>query len=760
MEEPGTRALERVGEAMAFYRSMVEDLNSLSRQSADITWVPDARPRRRSDSAQRSMAPTGRLVAKSEARHRKLSHLLEGPKLGGGGPAPVEVTTRKPAYLAEVRTRPEPAIGRRGSQPRSQAQAAGDQRRHQGVRLRLGTADPRRGVPRPAPEPVVRKPWTPPKQSRAVGSDVVTLEHVVPQRRDAAVEPVTEQEFGRFEVLPQEPEMRVRPSASLQLSRSLRVPSSRGSSPRSSPRASSPRGTALSSPREPPAPKPKPALAKAQLIDVIDLQLVLPQPSRRQPKRKASAPPPAQEPVAPPTEPKPTEPVAAAEPPVSGVEEPVPLPARAPPLRPVIRGLIADVITEMLPSEPAEVEGGVELHLRGLRPPPPPRHQRAAPLDEDTMGQRLGVLPPSYEEGPPPPYEAPQEVAKVDQLAWVKDAQKRLQEATDRQAHALAEVQAQAEALRAARGQIESQADAQRAELLRAMEEIQRRLAEALAQQGQMAEELKRTGQGAPPPPGTSPDILVESLRQMQARLDQQALESSRALTAQTEERVVHFAMLAELQQQLRPRQPVLQVVPMPAPPPPPPPVHVPVPQTTAPAPAPRVEANVRPPPQRVEVEVQTIPPDSERKAPVPSFTEAPPPGERSVPPGPQARSATEISSSEFADSSSSGRSPGEVSASWPLRWIGVEGHRSPGEAGVHSVGEELSLGEVVSVTSYEAREDQFRIQEVDGISEGEVDFALEAGEIPQFRPASEGEVSEGELVHAMRGLYSGRPTQ
>ncbi|CAE7610599.1 unnamed protein product, partial [Symbiodinium sp. CCMP2456] len=91
----------------------------------------------------------------------------------------------------------------------------------------------------------------------------------------------------------------------------------------------------------------------------------------------------------------------------------------SPPVRPVIRGLISDVIDEMRapPSyqDPAEVSGGVELSplLASL----PPRRQSAAqgqglfrpsgpaPLDEDALGRRIGRKPPPYEVAPPPPYD-------------------------------------------------------------------------------------------------------------------------------------------------------------------------------------------------------------------------------------------------------------------------------------------------------------------------------------------------------------------
>ncbi|CAJ1392568.1 unnamed protein product [Effrenium voratum] len=141
-----------------FYRTLADELSTLSRLSAEIQWAPDVplRAKRESRAALASTpAPTGRLprpAAKAPAK---------GPPPARPAPAPVappavapntaalatEVSTKKPAHLSALRTRPLPSTagrtGRGNRQPTPSGGAAASGAGSLGRRLRLGAASQR-----------------------------------------------------------------------------------------------------------------------------------------------------------------------------------------------------------------------------------------------------------------------------------------------------------------------------------------------------------------------------------------------------------------------------------------------------------------------------------------------------------------------------------------------------------------------------------------------------------------------------------------
>lgn len=327
--------------------------------------------------------------------------------------------------------------------------------------------------------------------------------------------------------------------------------------------------------------------------------------------------------------------------------------------RPMIRGLIADVIDEELRApelKPAEVTGGVELT--------PPfaawRHRRpkAAPIDEDIFGRRMGIPPPAYEEAGPPAY------------SEAEPTRPATKEQTDAETRAKAALEAQTKALMEARLQtleISQQAQTQRESALQLAQEMQqhvgdaqRRLAEAAEQQAaslqrgnaelqqQLVElvrqEMRRDGAtgsehataaeaaSAARPPATAaqassapaqsePNVgvsdmyhMLDGLRRLESRFEQQWAQ---AMHSQNAERSAHMEALRSLQ---RPPTTVQALVPLlpPAPPTAPPVERVATADTAA-----QVSFEDEPPPVVVDGEAQvSLGPTQEHEAKVARFTE------------------------------------------------------------------------------------------------------------------------------------------
>eukprot|EP00931_Biecheleriopsis_adriatica_P049162 TRINITY_DN28426_c0_g1_i1.p1 TRINITY_DN28426_c0_g1~~TRINITY_DN28426_c0_g1_i1.p1 ORF type:complete len:960 (-),score=162.85 TRINITY_DN28426_c0_g1_i1:46-2679(-) len=553
---------------------------------------------------------------------------IGGP--GVTGPPPqalaVEVSTKKPVHLAEARTKPVALLRRGTQQPRSQGRTAASRT---GRVLRLGAA--MRQAPLVAaspPGPGSREVAEEPKASDACVQ--AALDHFFQAHRPsplgdtvvsaAAVSaaPSPRRSPGRSPVRSPRRSPMSRPTSLLAPSRSPSVASgsrrqlqasavpSSSSSCCGGDEVRSPAHGILQrsvSPRMSAAPK-------ARLADVVDLQLLLPESHAQVEEQKPHA----------------TRPEAAcarsiassrdeaAAPDIRGdpalpqVQEAPP--ARpSPPLRPVIRGLIADVIEELSApppyQAPAQVSGGVELApLFGSVAPrtigAAPR-RGPAPLDEDALGRRLRVPPPPYEDGPPPAYEGPgpsalaaqeerqkqwqkrQEVLQAKEKA-LNDAQTearvRLKQLEDAQKQAQQQAQALVQAQTLVQGQGQSFRD-EATQLLRAVQQhaddAQKRLTEAAERQAEAMQraslelqerlaqavnkELSRKDSGASAPvpvptpaaaPALSPELglalsaVQDSIRRFEDQLERQTLETARAMSMQSEERAAFLAALAD----------------------------------------------------------------------------------------------------------------------------------------------------------------------------------------------------------------------
>eukprot|EP00439_Symbiodinium_sp_Y106_P052746 s256_g7.t1 len=240
----------------------------------------------------------------------------------------------------------------------------------------------------------------------------------------------------------------------------------------------------------------------------------------------------------------------------------------SPPVRPVIRGLISDVIDEMRapPSyqDPAEVSGGVELSplLASL----PPRRQSAAPvqglfrpsgpapLDEDVFGRRIGQKPPPYEVAPPPPYDGvnPEGLREISQRKVELQAREKALEDSrvelrtqvaqlaeaQQQAHAQSALFAQAQAAiqSQAGGSFETQASAILQTMAKSAEDAARRSAESLEASHQVAAAAASAPLAPPPPPQAASSELTSALTSLRDRLERVEAafaESVRAAAAQ-----------------------------------------------------------------------------------------------------------------------------------------------------------------------------------------------------------------------------------
>lgn len=370
-------------------------------------------------------------------------------------------------------------------------------------------------------------------------------------------------------------------------------------------------------------------LKRAQLEAVVDLQLVLPDgPAAATPA--ADAHPTSSSLAGGDPEASPLHSSAALSPPTATAA------ARPdPPSRPVMRGLLADVIDEMtvLPRQQvAEVVKGIEI-TPGLMVNRPTNG-----LDEDAFGRRTGRAPPPFGAalpGQPPPYEEegdadrpsrregekaePQPTQAERELAAqatrVEEAQARLAEGLQRLDSFQAQAQATATRLEGLtkeaqerRGQSESvvqQALQEHAELVRqqlaaaaqhaaslqtGVATLQNQLADlALRDSRREAAGAAAATAAAAPAPEDPPGMaaLLEGVRRLESQMDRQVSELQRQQLALSEERVA--TRVAELTGTRRaeradsepsgdrPAQPAVQVIPiapiiMAAPPPPPPP--------------------------------------------------------------------------------------------------------------------------------------------------------------------------------------------
>jgi len=407
---------------------------------------------------------------------------------------------------------------------------------------------------------------------------------------------------------------------------------------------------------------------KARLAEVLDLQLLLPEMQGSEMTMEvASAPAPELSSAAG----RPDQAVGSWALPAGG---PSTLAASPPgrqqsPHRPVIRGLIADVIEEMsVPAyEPAEVSGGRELGALfapqrsslavSVSAQLGRRRAGAAPLDEDALGRRLGVPPPAYEVGPPPPYEGPTPPTRAEEAELRRLHAEKLKAQEQAVAAAQAAAKDQVQQLLEAQALLQTQAQAHRdeaLELVRSMQrqaaEAQQRLAEAAERQAaalqsaaadlqeRLAEaairELGRRDEGglsrgAPGPEAARPEIthllasMQDSVRRVEVQLERQMLESTRGLAAQSEERAAYLASLSDMN-----RGP-MQVVPMS--------MQQPAPVAPPPAPPPPPETAKVPAQAMLDAVAQTVTDHRLREATVARFKDyllRGPPGERPPPEG------------------------------------------------------------------------------------------------------------------------------
>lgn len=738
-----------LGDAAEFYRNIADELSSLSHLSAELTWTADVPLRTRKTEPPKRPAATGRLPSTGRApgsRAKVLPPPLPARGLDPVGPpamarhAPAltaEISMKKPEHLAEVRTKPT-SLTRRGAQPRAQGPSSG------GRRLRLGVvpqAKAARGPPVSAPAPGT------PERRPTQGAAAPTPKRAV----DAGVQ-AEEETFDK-------------------VSRAVSAPSLQ-SSPRSVPGCAQEEvedfqeeATPMSQhqPQVPTSPPPP----KARLLEVFDLKLLLPSAMARRTAAAAAVTETAEEDLIVPAEPQgSTAPPARrnAAPP----EEVFATRGPSPPVRPVIRGLIADVIDEMRapPSyqDPAEVSGGVELSplLASL----PPRRQSAAqdqglfqpsgpaPLDEDTFGRRIGRKPPPYEVAPPPPYDGvnpveeglreigqrkaelqAREKALEDSRLELKTQVAQLAEA-QQQAHAQSALFAQAQAAIQSQGggsSFETQASAILQTMAKSAEDAARRSAESLEASRQVAEAAASAPIAPPPPPqAASPELTsaLTSLRDRLERVEAAFAESVRAAAAQVEERKLLMAALAEGQ-----RAP-LQMVPLcapqpPAPPPPARPASVDVATQSAAEPGPAKDQHEA----RVSRFTDFL--LNGRSGPIAAPPPAPVPVASARDLAAQARLATGL------------RRRREVQEATPLETSqgssSTSQFRSPGELPTSSDATREAPTRPAKAQMWPSSPGQLPSSEPS--SPGEVVGGSEPGEVPAFAgAASVGEVSVGEL--------------
>lgn len=738
-----------LGDAAEFYRNIADELSSLSHLSAELTWTADVPLRTRKSEPPKRPAATGRLPSTGRvpaSRARVLPPPLPARGLDSVGPPAIarhapaltaEISMKKPQHLAEVRTKPT-SLTRRGAQPRAQGPSSG------GRRLRLGAvpqAKAARGPPAPAPAT--------PERRAAQGAAEPTPKRSV----DAGVQ--AEETFDKVS--------RAVSALSLQSS-------PRQSSPRSAPDCAQDEEEATPVSEQQPQVPTSPPPPKARLVEVFDLKLLLPSAMARRAAAAAAATETVEEDLA-----LPAEPQGATAPPARRNEGPpeevLTRRGPSPPVRPVIRGLISDVIDEMRapPSyqDPAEVSGGVELSplLASL----PPRRQSAAPvqglfrpsgpapLDEDVFGRRIGQKPPPYEVAPPPPYDGvnpveeglreisqrkvelqAREKALEDSRVELRTQVAQLAEA-QQQAHAQSALFAQAQAAiqSQAGGSFETQASAILQTMAKSAEDAARRSAESLEASHQVAAAAASAPLAPPPPPQAASSELTSALTSLRDRLERVEAafaESVRAAAAQVEERKLLMAALAEQQ-----RAP-LQMVPLcaPQPPAPPPPVR----------------------PALVDVATQSaLEPGSakdQHEARVSRFTDfllngrsgpiaAPPPAPMPVASArdlaAQARLATGLRRREVQETTPLETSQGSSSTSQ---------FRSPGELPTSSDATReapLRPAKTARVRAQMWPSSPGQLASSEPSSPGEVVGGSEPGEVPPFAgAASVGEVSVGEL--------------
>ncbi|CAK9098223.1 C2H2-type domain-containing protein, partial [Durusdinium trenchii] len=252
------------------------------------------------------------------------------------------------------------------------------------------------------------------------------------------------------------------------------------------------------------------------------------------------------------------------------------------PVRP-LRGLILEVIDEMskppMYQEPAEVLGGSELAPLFAAPKARPK---AAPVDEDTYGRRLGRAPPPYQVGPPPPYDGPNRAVveaeeklrkklreKQEDLKSQEKALQVSQAEAQAQVKQLIELQKKADeqsaAVAQAQASLQAQIQSQREESQRFLDSVQQSFARSRAEEAEGRGVEGHAGVRAVP--GSSD--VHERLGRLEALLEGRFTETLRAMAAQSEERKAYVAALAD--QKSAPMQMVPLCVPQPAPPAPPP---------------------------------------------------------------------------------------------------------------------------------------------------------------------------------------------
>eukprot|EP00929_Paragymnodinium_shiwhaense_P015891 TRINITY_DN12399_c0_g2_i1.p1 TRINITY_DN12399_c0_g2~~TRINITY_DN12399_c0_g2_i1.p1 ORF type:complete len:1158 (+),score=286.72 TRINITY_DN12399_c0_g2_i1:76-3549(+) len=424
-----------------------------------------AAPRPASSQAVPRVSPTSPPTTAAAAAAAAAAAGMRPPAVGPVRPPPtyVEVSTRKPVHLAELQSRPV-VQGRRGSQPRSQQQGGGGGLMQRGAarqhdQLRLGAR------PRQAASSRMAGAKTPEKAASETGP-LQPSPHRVPQR-DTSVAVDEDRGFSRLHAtpprgsagrfhgrlrsrlvaeveLPSAPPTAqaayerlsspgaspARSSASSGLGRRLRGQSleSRSPSVRTSVhhsqdiRGSSQRAACLLMQTEDipeAAASATTAVLRPRLEAVADLQLLLPASPRCEGPPVDEAPHLQQAAGATATS-VPAAPVAETQ---QGTPASAPSPQASSMMRPIIRGLLADVCAEMMqprPGRPAAPQEASPPHATGAavaRQPSPPREEDAAapapeaaqpaaevllprPVGVDAEAQTAAAAAAAYVEGP------------------------------------------------------------------------------------------------------------------------------------------------------------------------------------------------------------------------------------------------------------------------------------------------------------------------------------------------------------------------
>ncbi|CAK0843271.1 unnamed protein product, partial [Prorocentrum cordatum] len=432
--------------ASEFYHAMADELTDLARRTAELTWTCDAKAGgQRSHGARATVAPTGRLPPRKETASAAVSaaaapggsalHLppqssglpRQGGALPGAArrpsprPLPAELSTKKPAHLEGARLQapagPRAAARRHGPQPgqggvlrqprprQLRLGAPGAPRAYRAAQRPRGGAWQHEGAPpaeacppgpaeeQPGPnQPSFRSvPATPGAGTPSARSDATVRSKTcssVPSARRGASSPAA-RSGGRLLsgalLASRTGTPRAATWESLAQGSAALAPSPAGHRTARTVEAEvSPCSAAAPVQIEAEAVEPQRALLEA----VVDLQLVVP----------GSLPAPA-----------PAAPVAVG--PLTGPCLASESALRAPPSRPMLRGLIADVIDEMTAFScrpPAEVVGGVEITPGISTGGPTRRPERRSSLDEDASGRPVVRPPPPYDAdipGLPPPYD-------------------------------------------------------------------------------------------------------------------------------------------------------------------------------------------------------------------------------------------------------------------------------------------------------------------------------------------------------------------